>query len=70
MNIIQHMRIDINENENTMNSFTTTVKEADDGELYIEFPPELMESLGWAEGDTLDFAVQDDGSILIKKIYT
>lgn len=53
-----------------MNSFTTTVKEADDGELYIEFPPELMESLGWVEGDTLDFAVQDDGSVLIKKIYT
>jgi bifunctional DNA-binding transcriptional regulator/antitoxin component of YhaV-PrlF toxin-antitoxin module len=53
-----------------MNSYTLEVKEAEDGELYIEFPDGLMESLGWAEGDTLDFAVQDDGSILIKKIYT
>jgi bifunctional DNA-binding transcriptional regulator/antitoxin component of YhaV-PrlF toxin-antitoxin module len=53
-----------------MNSYTLEVKEAEDGERYIEFPPELMESLGWVEGDSLDFIPQGDGSILIKKIYT
>jgi bifunctional DNA-binding transcriptional regulator/antitoxin component of YhaV-PrlF toxin-antitoxin module len=47
-------------------NYTLEVKEAENGELYIEFPSEMMEALGWAAGDTLNFAVQDDGSIIIK----
>ena len=53
-----------------MKTFTAEVKEGEDGEQYIVFPDELMKELGWVEGDTLDFAGQEDGSVLIKKIYT
>ena len=46
------------------------VKELDDGsgDAYIELPPQLLNKLCWEEGDALQFDLQDDGSILIKKI--
>jgi formylmethanofuran dehydrogenase subunit D len=33
----------------------------------LQFPDELVEQLGWKEGDTLVWSVQDDGSVVIKK---
>ena len=47
-------------------SFITEVKRSDD--LYINLPDELMEEMGWNEGDDLTFEAQDDGSFLIKKV--
>ena len=42
------------------------VKQDDDGELYIELPPELLDQLGWSIGDDLVWIVED-GKILLRK---
>ena len=36
-------------------SWRVTVKEDDDGELYIILPDDLLTSLGWKEGDDLQW---------------
>ena len=33
----------------------------------LTFPPELIEEMGWKEGDELLFEYEDDGSFTIKK---
>ena len=48
-------------------SFSTIVKQDDDGELYIELPPELLDQLGWSIGDDLEWIVEEDGKILLRK---
>jgi AbrB family looped-hinge helix DNA binding protein len=37
------------------------------GDAIIELPPELLEEMGWKEGDTLDIS-EKDGRVIIKKI--
>ena len=37
-----------------------TVKENEDGELYIELSESLMKSMGWSEGTTLVWVVDSD----------
>jgi formylmethanofuran dehydrogenase subunit D len=49
------------------NARVTEVKETADGELYIELTPEELATLGWVEGDTLVWTVNDDGSAVVKK---
>lgn len=44
------------------------VQESPDGDLFIEFPPEMMEAVGWKEGDTIDWQPQGDRSFILKKI--
>jgi AbrB family looped-hinge helix DNA binding protein len=45
-----------------------TVIEADSsGECFITIPDEILESLGWEEGDVLDISVDGDTIILRKK---
>jgi AbrB family looped-hinge helix DNA binding protein len=49
-------------------TFTSKVVEiCDNGDAIIELPPELLEEMGWKEGDTLDIS-EKDGKIIIKKI--
>lgn len=43
------------------------VKENIDGELYFDLPDELLNRLGWQEGDDIKF-VEQDGGFLIKKV--
>ena len=43
------------------------LQETDDGELFLEIPDELLESLGWGEGTLLDWTVVGD-SIRISKV--
>lgn len=38
------------------------------GEQWITFPPELMEKLGWKEGDDLEWLDNYDGTFTIKKV--
>jgi len=45
-----------------------TIKENENGELYLEFPNELMEEMGWNEGDTLEWKDNGDGSWTIQKV--
>jgi len=37
------------------------------GEYFITIPDEILESLGWKEGDVLDISVNGDKIILEKK---
>ena len=38
------------------------VKETDKGEAYIEIPQEMLEQLGWKEGDTLEWESKEDNN--------
>ncbi len=44
-----------------------TVKETEDGELYIDLPDEIMEQMGWTEDTELVWAESEDGSWILKK---
>jgi bifunctional DNA-binding transcriptional regulator/antitoxin component of YhaV-PrlF toxin-antitoxin module len=43
------------------------VEEDENGEQFLTFPDELMEELGWKEGDILNWDIQGDG-IHISKV--
>ena len=43
------------------------VKESFDGELYFRLPDDLLNRLGWKEGDELKFIPQDE-AFIIKKV--
>ena len=43
------------------------VKESFDGELYFRLPDDLLDRLGWKEGDELEFTPKDK-AFTIKKL--
>ncbi len=45
------------------------VKESFCGELYFRLPDDLLDRLGWKEGDDLKFIPQDDAFIIKKVKY-
>ena len=45
----------------------TLEEDPDSGDLVLPFPEDMLEELGWKEGDTLDFKSNDDGSFSITK---
>ena len=47
--------------------FTATIEETQEGEAVITFPDDLMASLGWKPGDTLEWKPLADGSFSIAK---
>ena len=49
-----------------MSSYILEIQEDDDGELFIVFPDEVIEGLGWQEGDILNWDVKGEGIILTK----
>lgn len=38
------------------------------GELLLEFPPDLVDQLGWEIGDTLTWDMNSDGTVSVKKV--
>jgi hypothetical protein len=54
---------------NAETSFTTTCHEDEHGDIFFEFSDEVMELVGWSEGDTIEIDVVAD-SIRIRKIPT
>lgn len=51
-----------------MTKFVTTVKyDSKTGDYYLEFPPELLNQLGWDFGDTLIWKDNEDGSFSLEK---
>jgi bifunctional DNA-binding transcriptional regulator/antitoxin component of YhaV-PrlF toxin-antitoxin module len=55
---------------NTQNTRYEVLTEEDPntGDIILPFPPELLEKMGWKEGDTLEFAQDVDGAWIIKKV--
>jgi bifunctional DNA-binding transcriptional regulator/antitoxin component of YhaV-PrlF toxin-antitoxin module len=47
-----------------MTRYILEVQEDQDGELFIELPDEVIEDLGWQEGDVLNWDVRGEGIIL------
>ena len=43
------------------------VQKLEDGDEYIEFPKEVMEEVGWQEGDVIEWIDNKDGSWTLKK---
>ena len=49
------------------NNFSTTIQECDNtDDLFVELPDQLIESLGWEIGDTIDWQIDDEGIIITK----
>lgn len=50
------------------NCWRSEVKEdPQTGDLFIEFPDDLIEQMGWEENDTLSWQQGTDGSWIIRK---
>jgi hypothetical protein len=47
-----------------MTNYIIEVQEDQDGELFIEFSNEIIEELGWQEGDLLSWDVKGEGIVL------
>jgi len=48
--------------------FIIEVQETTEGDLFIEFPQEIIDELGLIEGDVMKYEIGDDGeSFIIKK---
>ena len=49
---------------NIMRKYTITLEEdPETGDVVLPFPPEVLEELGWVEGDTLLWnVIEDNGS--------
>ena len=45
-----------------------TQEDPETGDLLIPLPPQLLAEMGWKEGDELDFQVDDQGKVIVKKI--
>jgi len=45
------------------------LQETDDGELFFNIPDDVLERLGWEEGDEIKFVEQDGGFLLTKVKY-
>jgi hypothetical protein len=52
-----------------MNTWTVTIEEADDdsGDLVLPLPQEMLDQVGWHEGDTLEWIDNKDGTWSIQK---
>ena len=50
--------------------YTSEIKEAEDGsgDAILEFPEEMIRELNWKEGDTLKISLEEDGTIILRKI--
>ena len=51
-----------------MSSYVVQLEEDEVGDLILPIPEELLEQLGWKEGDELDFSLRD-GLVVIQKVY-
>ena len=50
-------------------TYTTTVQYCEfENEYFINFPEEMMKELDWVEGDTLQWEVLDDCTVVISKV--
>jgi len=37
------------------------------GDLLLPIPPQLLEQLGWKEGDEIEFAINEEGKYILKR---
>jgi hypothetical protein len=44
-----------------------TQEDPETGDLMVPLPPELLKQLGWVEGDSIDFSIDDKGRYVLQK---
>ena len=47
-------------------SYILEVQEDENGDAFLVFPEELMEEMGWKDGDVLDWQIKGDGFLLTR----
>ena len=55
-------------NDTTQNTNYTVTLEGDDEDCFLPLPDEILDELDWQEGDVLEWVVNDDNTITIKKV--
>ena len=63
MNMPKNTSTDTNHNT----SYTVTL-EGDDENCFLPLPDEILDELDWQDGDMLDWIINDDSTITIKKV--
>jgi len=49
--------------------FESTVEYNEDfSEYYLTIPDEIIDSLGWEEGDVLEWKLNKDGTVLLERV--
>ena len=56
-----------NKNSTNIRYEVITQEDPETGDLIIPIPPQVLEDLGWKEGDQVAFEIAKDGKIYIKK---
>jgi antitoxin component of MazEF toxin-antitoxin module len=49
-------------------SMTIDVVEDDNGELALQFPDDLMEQLGWEVGDIINWELDDENRVIVRRV--
>jgi hypothetical protein len=53
------------------NRWTVLTKEdPETGDVILPFPDDMLQQLGWLEGDVLDFDIKDDCVILVNTTHS
>jgi bifunctional DNA-binding transcriptional regulator/antitoxin component of YhaV-PrlF toxin-antitoxin module len=47
-------------------SYILEIQEDENGESFITFPDDIIETLGWQEGDVLEWKLKGNGVVLSK----
>lgn len=45
-----------------------TQEDPETGDLIVPIPQVLLDQLGWVEGDTIDFSLDENGHYIIRKL--
>lgn len=53
-----------------MNNILEVQENSETGELYLQFDPDMLNQMGWHEGDVLEWIDNGDGSYVIQKKET
>ena len=53
---------------NTLNWTITVAEDPETGELVLPLPTDMLELVGWNDGDTLEWIENDDGSWTLQKV--
>ena len=55
----------------TMNNeyihYQSTIEEDENGDLVLTIPPQILDAMGWKEGDSLDISLTEHRGICLKK---
>jgi len=47
--------------------FESIIEEDENGDLVLIIPPQILDAMGWKEGDSLDISLTEHGGICLKK---